>query len=38
MTDRFAWTDLGNAERLVAGYSDRLRHVVAWGWLVWNGR
>lgn len=35
---KFARTDLGNAERLVAWYGEELRHVLAWGWLVWNGR
>src|ERR1041385_5290972 len=36
--DQFHLTDLGNAERLVAAHGDELRHVPAWGWLVWTGR
>jgi putative DNA primase/helicase len=31
-------TDTGNGQRLAARYGDRLRHVGAWGWLVWDGR
>ena len=32
-------TDLGNAERLVQLYGDRIRHVREWGtWIVWDGR
>lgn len=38
MADKFPCSDLGNAERLVAWHGDDLRHVPAWGWLVWNGR
>lgn len=34
----FNLTDLGNAERLAAWHGDKLRHVPAWGWLVWNGK
>ncbi len=31
-------TDLGNAERFVARYGDRVRYVGAWNqWLVWTG-
>jgi P4 family phage/plasmid primase-like protien len=31
-------TDLGNAERIVDHYGDRLRYVEAWRqWFVWNG-
>jgi putative DNA primase/helicase len=36
--DNLMCTDLGNAERLVAWHGTDLRHVPAWGWLVWNGR
>lgn len=31
------FTDLGNSRRLAIKYSDRLRYVGAWGWLVWDG-
>lgn len=31
-------TDLGNAERLVRRHGHQLRHVRAWGWLVWDGK
>ncbi len=31
-------TDLGNAERLVRLFGDRIRYVPQWGWLVWDGR
>ncbi|MEM2567414.1 MAG: phage/plasmid primase, P4 family [Candidatus Bathyarchaeia archaeon] len=31
-------TDLGNAERLVRLYGDRIKFVPQWGWLVWDGR
>jgi hypothetical protein len=30
-------TDLGNAERLVRLFGDRIRFVPQWGWLVWDG-
>lgn len=36
--DPFPCTDLGNSERLVAWHGDDLRHVPAWGWVVWTGR
>ncbi|TMC02959.1 MAG: hypothetical protein E6J41_28880, partial [Chloroflexi bacterium] len=36
--DGFACTDVGNAERLIAVHGDDLRHVPAWGWLVWDSR
>ncbi|MBM4321260.1 MAG: hypothetical protein FJ125_15265, partial [Deltaproteobacteria bacterium] len=35
---RFALTDLGNGERLVARYRGRLLWCVARGWLAWDGR
>lgn len=36
---RFALTDLGNAERLVARHGRDLRYCHPWGkWLVWDGR
>lgn len=36
---KFALTDLGNAERFVAQFGDRLHYVPAHGrWLVWDGR
>ena len=31
-------TDLGNAERFVRLYGDRIRYVDEWGWLVWDGK
>ena len=32
-------TDLGNAQRLVRLFGDRIRYVHAWGrWLVWDGK
>jgi len=31
-------TDLGNAERLVRLFGDRIRFVPQWGWLVWDGK
>ena len=31
-------TDLGNAERLVRLFGDRIRYVPQWGWLVWDGK
>ena len=31
-------TDMGNAERLVERFGDRLRYVHAWGWMAWNGK
>jgi putative DNA primase/helicase len=35
----FAWTDSGNAERLVALHGADLRFVRTWNrWLAWNGR
>ena len=34
----FAWTDYGNAERLVAAHGRDLRHVPGLGWLAWDGR
>lgn len=35
----FPRTDLGNGERLVAAFGDRLRYVHPWGqWLVWDGK
>ena len=35
----FAWTDYGNAERLVAYAGHDLRYCDLWGkWLVWDGR
>lgn len=36
--DNFRCTDLGNGERLAAWHGEDLRHVPAWGWLVWDGR
>jgi P4 family phage/plasmid primase-like protien len=36
--DGFPCTDLGNAERLIARHGNELRHVPAWGWVVWDGR
>ena len=30
--------DIGNAERLIARYGDKLRYVVNVGWFVWDGR
>jgi len=34
----FRDTELGNAERLVAAYRDRIRYSTEIGWLVWDGR
>lgn len=35
----FPLTDLGNAERLVARFGERLRYCSAWrSWLIWDGR
>lgn len=31
-------TDLGNAERLVRLFGDRIKYVPQWGWLVWDGK
>jgi putative DNA primase/helicase len=31
-------TDLGNAERLVRLFGDRIRFVPQWGWLVWENK
>jgi putative DNA primase/helicase len=31
-------TELGNAERLVRLFGDRIRFVPQWGWLVWDGK
>jgi len=31
-------TDLGNAERLVRLFGDRICFVAQWGWLVWDGK
>ncbi|MEM1552827.1 MAG: phage/plasmid primase, P4 family [Candidatus Bathyarchaeia archaeon] len=31
-------TDLGNAERLVRLFGNRLKYVPQWGWLIWDGR
>jgi putative DNA primase/helicase len=37
--DGFRYTDVGNAERLIAAHGDRLRYVPRWRrWLVWDGR
>jgi putative DNA primase/helicase len=37
--DGFHFTDVGNAERLVAAHGDWLRYVATWGrWLTWDGR
>jgi len=34
-----ALTDIGNAERLVEAFGDRLRYCRAWhAWLIWDGR
>ncbi len=38
MSDTFNTTDLGNAERLAAWHGQDMRHVPAWGWLVWTGK
>jgi hypothetical protein len=36
---RFALTDYGNAERLIAAYGRDLRYCYLWGkWLIWTGR
>lgn len=32
-----ALTDLGNAERFVKRYGNRVRYVAGWGWLIWDG-
>jgi len=38
LANNLSLTDLGNAERLVAGHGDDLRYCDAWGkWLVWDG-
>jgi putative DNA primase/helicase len=38
-TERFALTDLGNAERLIARYGPDLRFCHPWRkWIVWDGR
>ena len=38
-TKTFAFTDLGNAERLVARYGDTIRYCGAWKkWLIWDGK
>lgn len=35
----FPQTDVGNGERIVARYGDRLRHVHPWAkWLCWDGK
>jgi len=37
--DGHHYTDLGNADRLIAKHGDRLRYVPRWGrWLVYDGR
>ncbi|HSY21914.1 MAG TPA: phage/plasmid primase, P4 family [Polyangiaceae bacterium] len=37
LLSEFAWTDSGNAERLVAAHGSDLRFVRTWGrWLTWN--
>lgn len=39
LLDDFAWTDSGNAERLVALHGADLRHVTTWGkWLAFDGK
>jgi putative DNA primase/helicase len=39
LLDDFAWTDSGNAERVVALYGRDLRFVRTWGkWIVWDDR
>ena len=36
---KYRWSDLGNAERLVAGHGHNLRYCYPFGkWLVWDGR
>jgi len=36
--DGFRYTDVGNAERLVAQHGDQIRYVPTWGqWLCWDG-
>ena len=34
----FPHTDLGNSERLLFYYSDIIRYVKNYGWIVWNGK
>lgn len=35
---RFRFTDIGNAERLIACFGDRIRYCTEWKtWLVWDG-
>jgi putative DNA primase/helicase len=34
----FAFTQLGNADRLVEKYGQDICYCKAWGWTVWNGR
>jgi putative DNA primase/helicase len=37
--DRYAFTDLGNAQRLVARHGQNLRYCPAWKkWLIWDGK
>jgi putative DNA primase/helicase len=37
--DGHRYTDVGNADRLIAAHGDRLRYVPAWRrWLAWDGR
>src|SRR5262249_10688124 len=36
-SERFKLTDLGNAERLVDQFGNRIRYVAQWGWMVWEG-
>jgi putative DNA primase/helicase len=35
---RYEFSDLGNAERLLACYRDRIRFCSAIGWLMWDGK
>ncbi len=37
--NRYHFTDLGNAERLVSQYGKDLRFCYPWGkWLIWDGQ
>jgi putative DNA primase/helicase len=33
-----ALSDMGNSRRFARQHRDQLRHVAAWGWLVWDGQ
>lgn len=35
---QFAYTDMGNGQRLAERHADKLRYVTAWGWTYYDGR